>query len=96
MYIGKKIIKLDGYLDTGNNLTFKNRPVIICNLKNKFRKKKYYIMVKTVSGNSLIECINIKKVLIEGIGIYENVFLGFNSNLKFNGFDVLLNSKMEE
>lgn len=96
LYIGKRIIKLDGFLDTGNSLTFKNRPVMICNLKNKFKKKKYYIMAKTVSGNSLIECINIKKVLIEGLGVYENVYLGFNSKLKFDGFDILLNSKMEE
>lgn len=94
IFIGKKTIKLNGFLDTGNNLKFKGRPVLICNLKNNFRKKKYYTIIKTVNGFSILECINIKRIYVEGLGTFKDVYLGFNK-VKFDGFDILLNVNME-
>ena len=38
IYIGRRILNLNGYLDTGNTLTFKGKPVIITNIKNTFKK----------------------------------------------------------
>ena len=31
IYIGKKVLNLNGYLDSGNVLKYKNKPVILCN-----------------------------------------------------------------
>lgn len=95
IYIGKRIISLDGFLDTGNTLTFKGKPVIISNIKNTFKKKKYYTLIKTVNGTSTLECINIKKVEVIGLGTFENIYLGFSNDMSLDGYDVLLNVNME-
>lgn len=93
LYIGKKTLNLNGYLDTGNNLTYKHKPVILTNIKNTFKNKKIYIPYITASGCDLLECIKLRKIEVIGLGIYENIYLGFSENVK--GTDILLNANME-
>lgn len=95
IYIGRKVLNLNGYLDSGNTLTYKNRPVILTNIDNNFRNKKIYIPYIVIGGSGLLECIKVRKVEVVGLGTFENVYLGFNKNFKMNGVDVLLNGTMK-
>jgi len=92
--IGKKDILLNGYLDTGNTLSYKGKPVIITNIPNTFKKKKIMVPYVVIDGAGIIECIE-AKVEIRDLGCY-NVLLGFSENMNISGVDVLLNGKMEE
>lgn len=95
LYIGRNILKLDGYLDTGNVLTYKGRPVIITNINNTFKNKKYYIPYTSLNGTNILECIKIRKAEVIGVGTFENIYLGFSKDININGVDVLLNGNME-
>ena len=95
IYIGRKILNLNGYLDTGNTLCYKNKMVILTNIDNNFKNKKIYIPYMTVGGSGLIECIKVRKVEVIGLGVFENIYLGFNNNFKLAGADVLLNGLMK-
>ncbi len=92
--IGNKTLNLNGYLDTGNTLTHKGKPVIITNKKNTFKKKKILIPYTAIGVCGLLECIEVK-VNIPDLGNYD-CLLGFEENLNIDGIDVLLNNKMEE
>ena len=95
IYIGRKVLNLNGYLDTGNPLCYKNRPVILTNIDNTFRNKKIYIPYIVIGGSGLLECIKMRKVEVIGLGVFENVYLGFNKDFKLGGADVLLNGLMK-
>lgn len=94
IYIGRKVLNLNGYLDTGNTLCYKNRPVILTNIDNNFRNKKIYIPYIVIGGSGLLECIKVRKVEVVGIGVFENIYLGFSKDFKLSGADVLLNGMM--
>ena len=91
-----KILYLNGYMDSGNNLIepFTNRKVIIINNKN-LKEKFYYVPYKTIDNSSLIKCFNPKKVYIDGIGERNDISVGI-VNKKFNGFNCLLNYRLME
>ncbi|MBR3198958.1 MAG: sigma-E processing peptidase SpoIIGA [Bacilli bacterium] len=93
IYIGKEILNLNGYLDTGNTLFFKGRPVIITNIDNRFRNKKFLVPYNTVDGVNLLSCIKVRKVEVIGLGEFKNVYMGFK-NVSVLGVDVLLNGMM--
>ena len=91
IFIGRDIIHLNGYMDSGNNLIFKGKFVIISNIKNKFRNKKYLVPYNTASGSYLMEVIKVRRVEVIGIGVFDNIYLGFSDSLSY---DVLLNGGM--
>ena len=95
IYVGKKILNLNGYLDTGNTLTYKSKPVILTNIDNNFRNKKIYIPYIVIGGSGVLECIKVRKVEVIGMGVFENVYLGFSKDFKLAGADVLLNGLMK-
>ena len=95
IYVGKKVLNLNGYLDTGNSLTYKSKPVILTNIDNNFRNKKIYIPYIVIGGSGVLECIKVRKVEVIGIGVFENVYLGFSKDFKLAGADVLLNGLMK-
>ena len=95
VYIGRKVLNLNGYMDSGNTLCFKGRPVIITNIDNQFRSKKYLVPYTSVSGVSLIECIRVSRVEVLGLGEFKDVYLGFSKNMNIFGMDILLNGMME-
>lgn len=95
IYIGKKVLNLNGYLDSGNVLTYKNKPVILTNIDNTFKNKKIYIPYVVIGGSGLLECIKVRKVEVIGIGMFENIYLGFCKDFKLFEADVLLNGMMK-
>ena len=91
IYVGGKVLHLNGFMDSGNSLMFKGRFVIISNIKNSFKNKRYFVPYNTASGTCLLEVIKVRKVEVIGVGCFENIYLGFSSNL---GYEVLLNGGM--
>lgn len=90
-----KILYLNGYMDSGNNLIepYSNRKVIIIN--KKINENFYLVPYRTIDSYSLIKCFNPKKVYIEGIGERNDVSIGV-INKRFNGYNCLLNYKLME
>lgn len=98
--LNNKIIKCNGYLDTGNNLVdpYKKRPVILVN-KNKIKLTDNYILVpyQSSSNHSILKCVKVDYVDIKKLGIKKNVLVGImNSKINIDGIDCLLNNKLWE
>ena len=96
-----KVIKLKGYLDTGNKLVdpYSKKYVILTN--NKIVKKqmnnynKILVPYDTIDSHGLLGCIVPKKVYIEGYGSKNNIIVGFiNKELMLNA-DCILNGGIE-
>ncbi len=94
LQIGKKTFHLNGYLDTGNTLSYQGKPVIITNISNTFKKKKIMVPYVVIDGSGIIECIE-AKIEIPDMGKFD-VLLGFSENMNISGVDILLNGKMED
>ena len=95
LFIDNKELKFTGYFDTGNDLKYFNKPVIILNKNIKLNiesKKIYYVPFTTINGEGIMKCIKLNKIFIEDKGFFENVFLAL-SNDKFHlgGADIILN-----
>lgn len=103
IYINNSIIKLIGYLDTGNTLVdpYSKRVVIITNskeFKNIVKNNMfYYIPYKSVNEEGVIKCFRVNMVYIENIGIKKNVVVGVvDEKLKSGKVEVLLNNLLME
>ena len=93
-------INLTGYLDTGNTLIepISKKPIIVIEkdiLKNIVRvNNPLYVPVKVLNHKSLLKCIKIKCIEIEGNKI-DKVMLGISEdNLNIEGASCLLNNKL--
>lgn len=99
IYFNNHIIEGIGYMDTGNNLIdnlTKKKVILIDKRKIIFNIDKYrYIPLSTVSGNDIIKCIKIDKVIINNKE-YHNLLLGIIDNISMDGIDIILNNKMED
>ncbi len=99
--LDNKEYKFIGFLDTGNKLKdpYFNRPIILIN-KDKLSTtnlKKIFIPYVTITENGLLECIALKKVYIDDIGIKRNVLLGFiKEKITIDGVDCILQTKLLE
>lgn len=98
IYIKNKPINLIGYLDTGNNLVYKNKPVLILNkgIDIDFGKSFIYIPCATISGTSVMKCFLVKDVIVDGKS-FNNIYIGI-SNDKFHlgDADIILNVNLWE
>ena len=84
-----------GYYDSGNNLTYKGKPVILIDKKKLlFEIKEFsYMPYQALNYTGLLKLIKLDKVIIDN-NLY-NAYLGISStNIKIDGVDVLLNNKM--
>lgn len=100
LFIDNKEIKLTGFLDTGNELKYFNKPVLILNKNIKINlenKKIYYVPFTTLNSKGLMKCIKIEKIFIEEKGFFENIYLAL-SNDKFHlkEADIILNINLWE
>lgn len=91
--MGKNNLNLIGYLDTGNTLTFKGKPVIITNKIIKTNKRKILVPFNSIENSGILECIE-TKIKVINLGEF-NVLLGYSANLNISGVDILLNNEME-
>ncbi len=99
--LDNKEYKFIGFLDTGNKLKdpYFNRPIILINKDKLSLKdmKKIYIPYVTITENGLLECINLKQVYIDSVGIKKNVLLGFiKEQINIDGVDCILQTRLLE
>ncbi len=97
VFYKNKEYKFNGFMDTGNNLLYFNRPVIIIN-KNIFKENEYiYIPFKTVNGNGIMKGFKVSKIFIPSKGFFENIYIAI-SNDKFHvgDCDMILNVNLWE
>ena len=88
------LIKLTGFLDTGNKLIdpYSLSPVIIACEKDFKNTKKYTIIpFSTINDTSVIKCIKPDKVFINGVEYKKKVRVGLVKKLKMEGVGCILN-----
>lgn len=97
------IKKLNGFLDTGNNLydPYNNRPIILVDAKEiNFELNEYNSLLvpyETINNHGLLKCIMVDKVYIVGIGEKRNVLVGVSKEkIKIDGINCILHSKLLE
>ena len=99
LYYGNKCYKFNGFLDSGNKLydQYKKRPIILIrNKKIKFNYEKGILVpYRTTSGNSLLKCLVVDRLVIDGKRVIENPLVGL-SDMDFNidGVDMILHSEI--
>ncbi len=93
--LGDSLINGVGFCDSGNTLTYKNRPVILASKEKVDTKSKtFFLPYRTVQGVSLLKCISLKEVWIEG-SRWRNVYLGImDEDIRIDGIDFLLHNTM--
>lgn len=95
---GTKTYKFNGYLDTGNKLIdpITKLPVIMINKDlNISAKKKFLVPYKVINNESILECIKVDKVIVDGKSL--NVLLGLCERSIFkDNIDIILNDNLRE
>lgn len=98
IYINNQILKLTGFIDSGNNLTFKRHPVILIDKRKFIYENMNYQIIpyKVVNKIMMLKIYKCNKVIINNKE-FKNIYLGISDD-KFNidGVDVLLNNKLME
>jgi len=95
IYFKDKVYKLNGYLDTGNNLydPYKNRPVILISKRISYSDEDIiYVPCSTINNTSIIRCLNPTKIIINNKE-YHNYLIGFsNHKFRIEGVDCILHN----
>ena len=88
---------LSGYLDTGNDLVYLNKPVLILN-KNILRvKTNLLIPFTSLNGSGIMKGFVCNKLYIDGYGYFKKVIIGIaNDKFHLEGADIILNMKLME
>ncbi len=97
LVISDRNYSLNGFLDTGNNLTFLNKPVIILNKNINLQNPNIYVPFTTIKGGGVMKGILINKIIIDD-KVYKKKMILAQSNDKFhlNDSDIILNTKLFE
>lgn len=103
LFIKKRVINLNGFLDTANMLVdpYKKRGVIIVNSKvlKDYINNNNYILIPydTIDSHGLLKAVIIKRIFIKDIGYKENVVVALsNKSFKMDGIDCILNKLVLE
>ena len=94
----KRIVRLNGFMDTGNTLVdpISKNLVIISNHKDIIKyvneNNFYLIPYDSVNSGGFMRCFKVRKIYVEGIGLISDVIIGVtNKKLNSNGVDCILN-----
>ena len=100
LFLNNKEIKLMGYLDTGNDLLYFKKPVLILNKNIKLDltgKKINYVPFTTLNSTGIMKCIKLEKIFIEEQGFFENIYLALsNDKFHLHSADIILNTNLWE
>ena len=99
IYLNNKVYKLEGMIDTGNELKdpYTKKGVILVNLKIDYTKYKYlFVPYNALNTKGIIPCIKPDKIIIED-KIYKNYLIGLSKD-KFNlhGVGCILPNQFKE
>jgi len=91
-----KLYDVVGYLDTGNNLVYNNKPVIILDKKIKYSLEDIiYVPYASLNNNSVLKCLKTDKVIINN-HVFKNYLVGLsNRKINIDGINCILHSKMK-
>lgn len=93
--IQNKKYKLEGYIDTGNQLEYNNKSVILVDLKIDVRKV-IYVPYKTLNTSGIIKCIKPDEVIVNKEKI-EQCLIGFaNNRITISGCNCILPNSIKE
>ena len=96
-----KSVTLNGFIDSGNNMKdpVTKKYIILVNkkeLKGIYNiRSPMYVPVHTVNKTSLLMCVSIKNLVIDGV-IYNNYLLGVSDTFISNSYECLLNNHLLE
>lgn len=100
IFINNKEIKLNGFIDTGNNLRnpYNNDYVMITSNKviKEYIEKSSYVLIpfKSIDSEGFLKTKKFKKVIIDG-KIYSNISIAYLDDvIKIDGIDIILNNNM--
>lgn len=99
LYYKNKIYKFDAFLDTGNRLydPYKKRPIVIVNT-NKIKlnyEDSILVPYMTASGNGVLKCVVVDKLIVDKNNEISNVLVGIVSNkLNIEGVNMLLHNDL--
>lgn len=99
LFYKNRIYKFDAFLDTGNRLydPYKNRPIVLIN-SNKINisyEEAIIVPYMTASGNSVLKCVVVEKLVIDNKKTIENVLIGISSNgFHIEGINMLLHNDL--
>ena len=96
--INNKEITGTGYIDSGNTLLYKKRPVILIDKRKVIFERTNYRIIpyKVVNKILMLEIYKCNKVIINN-HIFKNIYLGISeSSFNIDGIDILLNNKLME
>lgn len=100
IYLNNKVLKLNAFLDTGNNLQdpILKKPILIVNQNISIEQDKYILTpYHTINGDGILKCYLIKKIYINNIGYFYNVLVAKSpGKLQLPGIDMILNNKLLE
>ncbi len=102
IYLKNKILKLTGFMDTGNTLLdpYKKRKVIITKnkeIKEYINENNFFLVpYESVSTHGLLKCIKVDKIYIESLGLKRNIVIGFTEDFKIDADCILNYLLMEE
>lgn len=92
-------IKLNAFLDTGNQLVDPVTKIPIIVVKEKtIRPSENYLLIPytTISGVSMMQCVKPDLVEIDGKKIQKKILLGVAKNLNMEGIECILNPLLME
>ena len=96
--INNQEVKGTGYIDSGNTLTFKGKPVILIDQRKVIFLNEGYRIIpyKVVNKIMMLKIYKCDDVVIENKH-FKNIYLGIsNDDLNIDGVDILLNNKLME
>ena len=102
IYYKDKIIKLNSYLDTGNIIKdpYLNLPIIIINnnlIKEEEIDDFILVPIDTISNHSMLKCIKVNKIEIEGKEQRKRVLIGLSpKKIKMEGVDSIIGKSILE
>lgn len=98
IYLKDNILKLNAFLDTGNNLydPYFKRPVIIANKNIKILSEKcIFIPFETLNSKGILKCFIIDKIYIHNVGFRKNVLIAISQDkFDIDGVDLILHKKI--
>ncbi len=98
LYYKNQLLKLTGYLDTGNKLydMYKKRPIILVDKKIKYNLEDIiYVPYTSLNNESILKCLKVDKIIING-HVFHNYLMGLvDKKIRIDGINCLLHSKMK-
>lgn len=98
IYINNHEIKCTGYIDSGNTLTYKSKPVILVDKRKVIFLNEGYRIIpyKVVNKIMMLKIYECDRVVINN-HVFKNIYLGISEDdFNIDGVDVLLNNKLME